>query len=890
MRNDDLIAHFEPVSSHFQPGEWRDATGAVQDIREQNGTLTIRTMVPAGLYRGDILLQPGVFDMRTLMMEVTRVPDGKKVPLGPMDLDHLRNVMAVPMILVRVNGRFRGGLWFAMPGPEQIASGALCAHFGFEHEGGPLELELSIPERDRHRLTWEMTESLTLRMDDRRTLEWKPRASRRPRFFVGGLDRVALARKLLSHPGFEAARGLLAPPVGEWSLYHERNEGVFDLACLIGFATEDAEILSKAKCALLTLCNASTWSGRPDPLLMGGDNDRGIGFKLSVAGVGWEFLQDGLSGDEQAVVRAKAEEYLEKIYDFTLLQRAYMGCPSTDPHSLGTWWGVGIACMAFYDELPIARKALPFFHALMVDSLGMFPESGKAPWATIFPVWTVRYFAAAIEFGGRIPEVDGSVFYDHLAGALRACFRSPNTQEMQRGLRTVEHRILTAFLHTFHPSPSAASLYSALLAEERRLAGDIRWGMFDLLYGPAEEAVPADFPDAPVFARDTGNIIATLGSRRINIQIQGGSQAGARNSFRLQPHNREFPLSLGDFTLSVDGAPIFLTIQGSYGIFSASRNALCFEDGCLLTEGQYLLGDIPPERNAFIRRFCLNERFLYADINFTQALARHLKITHAQRIYLLDRQTGVILIRDVWASSAPLRVGTHLNCSGSITEESPGCHRLTGGQANTIAGLKFGDLGMSDDERGEIFSQVVDTSAPWRVHIGEPTWIPAYIYGMNGEAGQSLTTARYPRLRRWRLELAERVQQGHIIFALSAERERVSLRGRQAHLPGDAVFHLDGKASGSGWECEAEAVAHDKIANQVMGLGVTRWAAGGKEVVFCVPVDIRWDAKEQAGVIHSPTLEPVDRASGFQVAAPTRRENHPQSLFTIECPFSVCSI
>ena len=67
---------------------------------------------------------------------MVRVPDGRRVPIGPWDLDHIRNVMAMPMVRTYVNGELKGGLWFAMPGPVQIAQGRLAAEFGFEAREG----------------------------------------------------------------------------------------------------------------------------------------------------------------------------------------------------------------------------------------------------------------------------------------------------------------------------------------------------------------------------------------------------------------------------------------------------------------------------------------------------------------------------------------------------------------------------------------------------------------------------------------------------------------------------------------------------------------------------------------------------------------------------------
>lgn len=887
MKNEDLIALLQPAPNRFHAMEWRDATGTIQDITNDGEKLVIRSNLPAGIYQGGIITLEGAFDMRTAMVEMTRVPDGARVPFGPWDLNHLENIMAIPMALVTVNGRFRGGLWFSMPGPEQIATGVLKADFGFEHEGGAIELELTLSERDRERLSWNKLKFFELRKDDRRFLEWKPCSSHRPRFFTAGLEREALARKLRAHEGFEDARRLLEPPVEEWNLYHGQNDGIFDLACLIGYATKDDAILTKAKQALTTLCKAKTWSGRPNPLLMGGDNDRGIGFKLSVAGMGWEFLRDSLTKKERQIVLSKSEEYLGTIYDFTLLQRGYMGCPSLDPHSMGTWWGVGIACMAFYDELPIARKALPFFHALMIDSLSLFPASGKAPWVTYYPIWLAHYFSAAIEFGGRIREVEESPFLNHLAEALRVCFRSPNSQEMQRGLRTMEHRILTAFLNAFHPTSEAASLYAAFTGEERREAGNVRWGMFDLLYAPAKAVEPATFPVDPFFARDTGDVIATVGPRRVSIQINGGYQSGAKSSFHQQPHNREYDRSMGDFILGVNGDPVIIKLNGSYGLFSAQRNALCFEDGAAEWEGQYLYGDLPADRTGFVRRYCRNGRFIYVNVNFTLSLKTKLNIRYAQRTFLADCKTGVILLQDAWESSVPLKVGTHLHCSGRVKEESRGYYRLTGGQANTIAGIKFGDMGMTDDERGEIYVQVLNVSEPWRIRVEEPCWFPSYIYRLNGEPDWRIEDARYPKLQRWRLELNERVRKGYILFSLNAGEEKLAMQDGQVILPDGVTYYPGGEVTGKNWSCFAETVTHDRKTGQIMAIGVNRWISDKRQIVFRIPVDICCNTKNLSGVIHSPAENPVSSVVGFEIKPPVQVANHPRSLFNTELYFNL---
>ena len=53
-----------------------------------------------------------------------------------------------------------------------------------------------------------------------------------------------------------------------------------ELACLMFALTGDEQIGQRAKAKIMEMAQQPTWSGRPDPLLMGGDNDRVIGNAL----------------------------------------------------------------------------------------------------------------------------------------------------------------------------------------------------------------------------------------------------------------------------------------------------------------------------------------------------------------------------------------------------------------------------------------------------------------------------------------------------------------------------------------------------------------------------------------------------------------------------------
>ena len=426
MKNSDLIAYLKPIASQLSPPgsvELIDIMGRVSGIESSGHRLTLHVDLEAGLYCGRFDTLPGSFDMSSAMIEMVQVPDGKRVPVGPWDLDHIRNVMAVPMMRVYVNGRLKGGLWFSMPGPQEIAEQRLTAEFGFEAQSGNNEVVLEIIERDRERVDWSRLVHLELRSDDRQAIPLEPASSSRPRIFLNAQDATQVRERWQGTERFQALRRQLASE--DLVFLTDNSQGTLELASLYFLLTGDREIGARARTKIVELAHAPTWSGRPDPLLMGGDNDRGIGLRLYQTALGWEYLQPLLNDEDRRAILAKADEYIGKVYDFTLLQRGYLGCPAVDPHSLGAWNGVAIACMAFFDELEVARRALPFFHGLFCESLTLFPESGKAAWATYFPFHLVLYLAAAHTFGGKRPELDNSRFLDHLGEALLACFDAP---------------------------------------------------------------------------------------------------------------------------------------------------------------------------------------------------------------------------------------------------------------------------------------------------------------------------------------------------------------------------------------------------------------------------------------------------------------------------------
>jgi hypothetical protein len=869
MKNSDLIAYLKPIASQFSRAddiELFDVTGRVTDIQAAKHRLVVRLSLRAGLYRGRLETIPGSFDMATAMIEMVRAPDGKRVPVGPWDLDHIHNVMAMPTIRTYINGKLKGGLWFSMPGPQEIVEERLTAEFGFEAQDGDNELVLELIERDRERLDWGKLAYLELREDDRHPVSLEPPTTSHPRIFLRPQEVGQVSERWQRSTEFNKLREQLSTE--ELFFLTDNSQGTLEMACLFYALTGDPEIGARAKDRILELARAPTWSGRPDPLLMGGDNDRGISLRLYLTALGWDYLQPLLNDSERNAMLAKAEEYIGKMYDFTLLQRGYMGCPAIDPHSLGAWSGTAIACMAFFDDLAIARRALPLFHGLFCESLKLFPDSGKAAWATYFPFHLLLYLAAAHTFGGNRPELDASAFLDHLGEALLASFEVPNSQELQRGLRTREHRFLTAFLCRFHPTPGAESIYRAFADREQRATGDVVLGIFDLLYAPEASGPIAFFPDRPLFAKDVGDLIACVrGEHTMAVSVSGGPKAGRKAVFHLMPQNREFAPSMGALEVTVDGTPVICNINmGQYGLNNALTNTMCFEDGGALTNGQYLNGAVPPESCGVIRRCLIDERYLYVHIVVTYALDPKLCVRQADRVFVLDRSTGVIVLSDSFHGDRSIQFATHLHCSGAVAELGDRQYRLTGGQANLIAGIKGGNKGLEDAEAGEIFVQILNSCTPARVVVEEPIWVPGYIYGLNNTGQEDISEGRFPHYRRWRLEACEPVKQGSFLMTLG-------LRAGQSEFVDGAVLLPQGGGIRFGYaalaalavECDCECLLWDDGSRQVMAVGLRRLRHGSSELTFTVPVDVTYNADEGAGTLYAQVAMEPERTNGFQL-------------------------
>ena len=332
------------------------------------------------------------------------------------------------------------------------------------------------------------------------------------------------------------------------------------------------------------------------------------------------------------------------------------------------------------------------------------------------------------------------------------------------------------------------------------------------------------------------------------------------------PQNREFAPSLGALELSIDGAPVLCNVNiSSYGINSALTNAMCFEDGGAVTNGQYLNGAVRPDQCSLIRRCFLGERYIYAHILVTGALDPALEVQQADRIVVFDRRTGTVVLSDTFQGNRPLKFATHLHCSGSISDLGDGVYRLTGGQANLIAGMKHGAKGLDDSERGEIYVQILQASPASQVVVEEPAWVPGYIYGLNNTGQEELSDGRFPRYRRWRLEAVERVKQGTFLVALSQRHEQVKFPDGAIGLPEGGITFGFGKREALGVTCEAEGLLWDEAAECVTAVGSISLQHDGGSLAFASPVDLEYCIRTGQGTAFSQSLRPPDIADGFSI-------------------------
>jgi hypothetical protein len=191
---------------------------------------------------------------------------------------------------------------------------------------------------------------------------------------------------------------------------------------------------------------------------------------------------------------------------------------------------------------------------------------------------------------------------------------------------------------------------------------------------------------------------------------------------------------------------------------------------------------------------------------------------------------------------------------------------LTGGQANLIAGIKGGSKGLDDEEKGEIFVHVLGSSYSTRVVVEEPTWVPAYIYGLNNTGHEDISDGRFPRYRRWRLEATEPVAKCSFLVALSPRRGQVKLSEGTIMLPAGAGIRLGyGMLKALGVECECECLMWDEATQRLTAMGLRSLRHGNFQLTFAAPVDVEYNTTSGEGTLYAQGAPKPEQRTGFEV-------------------------
>jgi hypothetical protein len=201
-----------------------------------------------------------------------------------------------------------------------------------------------------------------------------------------------------------------------------------------------------------------------------------------------------------------------------------------------------------------------------------------------------------------------------------------------------------------------------------------------------------------------------------------------------------------------------------------------------------------------------------------------------------------------------------------VTDLGEGLYRLTGGQANLIAGIKSGSKGLDDSEKGEIFVQVLESEPAARVVVEEPTWVPGYIYGLNNTGLEDFSEGRFPRYRRWRLQCTAPVAAGRFFLALGPERNQVRYSDGAVLLPGGAGVRLGGETKRAlGVECSCECLLWDEAARRITAVGLRSLRHGESHLSFAAPVDVEYSTASGEGAAFAQGSEKPETIAGFEV-------------------------
>ena len=385
--------------------EWSDLSGQPSladrlgrfDVQLQDArNLKLRGFLPAGVHKIEFATAPGRFDPAGLMFLCTEYPSMKQVPTGPWDLNHMTDRMVAPVVDIHRDGEFWAQGWARRSTPAAMKGGYVEFSLGIEIEKpGPHDILLAIPDCD-DRWSWEDLDTLRVEPDERRPRRLTVRpdlAGARPRCFLGPqdvkplLDALNGERRALWNACEESV------DAGQDGTYFFRDVRLA-LGVLTGLREDWLDELSRR---LSAAADRENWGFNPVRHAMGWNNDRDAGCALFAASVACDWCGERLPEDGRRRLRTRIVSNAEYVYRFTIVQRDYLP-GGVEAHSLGTWFGLAAAAVAFYGEEPRAERWLDWLGGAL-DRIGRaLPHDGVRDMNMFCAMFTFYLYGVLDEF------------------------------------------------------------------------------------------------------------------------------------------------------------------------------------------------------------------------------------------------------------------------------------------------------------------------------------------------------------------------------------------------------------------------------------------------------------------------------------------------------------
>jgi hypothetical protein len=712
------------------------ATPACRILRQCDHELVLSFDSEPGYYSVRLATRPGRFDVSTLDVRMTEHPSGRRVVSRGWDLNHLRNVMAVPVLTAYQDGRELGDVWFDVPNHTMTRQRWIDTELGLRVDvPGRTELRLVVLPRDRRRFRFAMLQTPVVERDFRREAPVQPRSKlwrgSEPWLFLQGRPlRQVQAGYRRNRQVVEAMPAMFKRMRAGQAIPYIAPEQFIAAASLITGAPAWRKLAIER---LRDLATRPTWSGRDNPRLMGGDNDMPIGHLLlslaMLAHYHWDQLDDTLRQQTLAM----AQRYADKLYQFSVLQKRYAtGLGSILTHECCPLLGLAVAAMVFWKQLPDSRRWLAWSHDRMKHALATAPRDGRATWLNYGSNFVVTYVAALADFAGL--DCFDVPYFDKLPEATARGFDAP-TSIVDLSQIDVYHRWNQAILSAYRGDKTAQWVAHESWRRLRRRDGRKQIVIWPDLFWPAPPVkAPALDLNASHLFSDVGMAVLRTDEQvpRLACAFQSGFAIG-RAAFGREPQvrysmERHTPHADGAVTVVVNGSGVIWENPGIYRKGLASQSAVTVDGDGHYMEGRWL--GVRPAAGELSRMvsFRRGARRVEAVGDNTGAYRRELGVLRSRRRVCLDLDspTPTLTVSDQVECRGPRELAVRYQCSGSIRRVGPGEYLFIGGD---MAALTRNDA-LAGLPRGLLILRVQDHDQ-FRIQVRQSQMVLPYIYGQN---------------------------------------------------------------------------------------------------------------------------------------------------------------